>query len=125
MVFILCLAKTSYPRKMNYLVKSSIRTVPPTGPRPRKPGSPSAIASSARQTTSPSIDCPAQVVLGRVEKVLVRVDKASRLGHSQNRRELASGWLPVVLDMGFKSQTSGRTKAGEQRSPCADLSHGC
>jgi putative transposase len=32
------------------------------------------------------------------------VDKTSRLGHSQNGRELASGWLPVVLDMGFQSQ---------------------
>ena len=54
----------------------------PGGPRPRKPGAPSAIASAARQTTSASIDRPAQVVLGRVENVLVRVDKASRLGHS-------------------------------------------
>jgi NAD(P)-dependent dehydrogenase (short-subunit alcohol dehydrogenase family) len=34
------------------------------------------------KTTSASIDYPAQVVLGRVENVLVRVDRASRLGHS-------------------------------------------
>src|ERR1700693_2194836 len=27
---------------------------------------------------------------------------------AQNRCRLASGWLPVVLDLGFKSQTSGR-----------------
>jgi hypothetical protein len=67
----------------------------------------------ARHPTSPSTHRVAQAVLGRVEKVLVRVDKASRLGHSQNRRELASGWLPVVLDMGFQSQASGRGQTGE------------
>ena len=60
----------------------------PEGSRPRILGSPSATASPARQTTSPSIDCPAQAVLGRIENVLVRVDEASRLGHSENRREL-------------------------------------
>src|SRR5271167_78268 len=53
----------------------------PGGPRPRKPGSPSAIAGSARATTSPSIDGPAQTVLGCVENVLVWVEEA-RLGHS-------------------------------------------
>src|SRR5580700_9386486 len=115
---------------MNDLAKSSLRTVPidschdrvdpacprldgqhfpfPGGSRPRKPGSPSAIAGPARQTTSPSIDCPAQAVLGGVENVLVRMDEASRLGHSENRRELASGWISFLLDMGLKSQTSGR-----------------
>ena len=46
----------------------------PRGPRPRKPGSPSAIAGSARATTSSSIDCPAQAVLGCVENVLVWVE---------------------------------------------------
>jgi hypothetical protein len=44
----------------------------PGGPRPREPGSPSATASSARATTSPSINCPAQAVLGCVANVLVR-----------------------------------------------------
>ncbi len=43
---------------------------------------------------------------------------SSRAGHPQNRGGLASGWLPVVLDMGVKSQTGGRTKTGEQGS-CA------
>src|ERR1700676_5095652 len=33
-------------------------------------------------------------------------------GHSQNARELASGWLPFVLGMGFQSQASG---SGETR----------
>jgi hypothetical protein len=31
--------------------------------------------------------------------------------------------LPVVRDMGVKSQTGGRTKTGEPGSSCADLSH--
>src|SRR4029077_12306908 len=48
----------------------------PGGPRPREPGSPSAIAGSARATTSPSISCPAQAVLGCVANVLVRVREA-------------------------------------------------
>src|SRR6266852_8914065 len=46
----------------------------PGRPRPRKPGSPSATASSARETTSPPIDCPAQAVLGRIEDVVVLGD---------------------------------------------------
>ena len=36
-------------------------------------------------------------------------DEASRLGHSENRRALAWGWISFVLDMGLKSQTSGGT----------------
>jgi hypothetical protein len=74
-----CLAKTSYTRRMNDLRKTGFRffrynschdcvasTFPrlvgqrfpfPGGPRPREPGSPSAIAGSARATTSPSGEC--------------------------------------------------------------------
>jgi len=52
------------------------------GPRPWEPGSPSAIAGSALATTSPSINRPAQAVLGCVANTLVRVDQASHLGHS-------------------------------------------
>jgi hypothetical protein len=96
--FEVCLAKTSYTRRMNDLRKTVFRffrynschdcvasTFPrlvgqrfpfPGGPRPREPRSPSAIAGSARATTSPSINCPAQAVLGCVENVLVRVDQA-------------------------------------------------
>jgi hypothetical protein len=55
----------------------------PRGPRPRKSGPPS-IAGSARATTSPSIYCHAQAVLGCVENALVRVEEASRLGYSSN-----------------------------------------
>src|ERR1017187_10721981 len=94
-------------------------------PLPRKSRSPSATPCSARQTTSPSIDSSAQAVLDRLENVLVGVDEASRLGYSSNRRALASGWLPVVLDLGFKVWTSGGTETGEQASSCSDLSHGC
>jgi hypothetical protein len=71
-------------------------------PHPRKPGSPSATASSARQATSASIDCDAQAVLGRVENILAGVDEASRPGYSENRRELASGWVSFLLDMALK-----------------------
>jgi hypothetical protein len=40
------------------------------------------LALRPRETASPSIDCPAQAVLGRIEDNLVRVDEASRPGHS-------------------------------------------
>jgi hypothetical protein len=43
---------------------------------------PSTIAGFACATTSPSIDGPAQTVLGCVEDVLVRVEEASGIGHS-------------------------------------------
>src|SRR5271154_1814371 len=91
----------------------------------RKPGSPSAIAGSTRATTSPSIDCPAQTVLGCVENVLVRVEAASRLGHSQNRRELASSGISFVLDVGLQNQPGGRTEACQQRGSRLDLPYGC
>lgn len=44
--------------------------------------SPTNSSSSARQTTSPSIDCPAQVVGVALRTFLVRVDEAPHLGHS-------------------------------------------
>ena len=40
----------------------------------------------------------------------------SHPGDTQNRGRLASGWLPVVLDLGFKVWTSGGTETGEQAS---------
>ena len=40
----------------------------------------------------------------------------SHPGYTQNRGRLASGWLPVVLDLGFKVWTSGGTETGEQAS---------
>jgi len=48
----------------------------------RRMTSPSAVAGSARPTTSPSIGYPAQAVLGCVEDILVRVEEATCLGHS-------------------------------------------
>ena len=88
-------------------------------------GSPSATAGPARATTSPSIDYPAQAVLDCVENVLVRVDQASRLGHSSNRRELASSGVSFVLGMGLQIQTSGRAEACQQRGSRLDLPYGC
>ena len=116
----LCLAKTLYTRRMKDLQKTGFRffrynschdcvasTSPwvdhqlfslPPGPRPRKLGSPSAIAGSACATASHSIDCPAQAVLGGVENVLVWVEEASRLGYSPKRRELAWSRVSFVLE---------------------------
>jgi hypothetical protein len=37
---------------------------------------------AVRAPPSPSIDCPAQAVLGCVENLLVWVEEASHLGHS-------------------------------------------
>jgi hypothetical protein len=48
----------------------------------RKPRSPSATVCFARRPTSPSTHRVALAVLGRVEKAVVRLDEASRLGHS-------------------------------------------
>ena len=143
----LCLAKTSYTRRMNDLRKTGFRfsrynschdcvasTFPRLvgrhfpfsgGPRPREPGSPSTIAGSACATTSPSIDCPAQAVLGCVEIVLVWVEKAARLGYSSKCRELASSRVSFVLVMDLESQTIRRAEACQQRDSHLDLSYGC
>src|SRR5262249_9265252 len=67
----------------------------------------------------------AQAVLGCVENVLVRVEEAARLGHSSNRRELASCGVSSVLVMDLKSQTDRRAEACQQRDSHLDLSHGC
>src|SRR6516164_9151729 len=95
----------------------------PPGPRPRKLGSPSAIAGSACATASHSIDCPAQAVLGGVENVLVWVEEASRLGYSPKRRELAWSRVSFVLDMDLKIQTSRRAEGCQQRGSRLDLSN--
>ena len=57
-----------------------------------------------------SIDSPAKAVLGCLENVLVRLEEASRLGYSPNRRELASSRFSFVLDMDLKIQTSRRAE---------------
>jgi hypothetical protein len=71
------------------------------------------------------LTAPAQAVLGCVENVLGRVEEASRLGHSPNRRELASSGVSCVLGMGLKIQTSGRTEACQQRGSCINLPYDC
>ena len=146
--FPLCPAKTSYARKMNDLAQSWIRTfsirfLPGLSRSGISSGGWSAFsvsgrtsswkiwlsvrhgALSTRHTTSPSMDCPAQAVLGRVASVQVRVDQAPRLGHSWNRRVLASGGVSFVLDMGLQSQTGRRTEACQQRGARFDLPYGC
>jgi hypothetical protein len=62
----------------------------PGGPRPRKPGSASAIAGSAPATTSPSLDSPAQAVLGCVENLLV-VSAESLIGPQLGNNPLNLG----------------------------------
>jgi hypothetical protein len=56
---------------------------------------------------------------------LVRVEEASRSGHSPNRRELASGGVSFVLNMDLQSQTGRRAEACQQRGSRLDLPHGC
>src|SRR5260370_16187320 len=51
----------------------------PGGPRPREPGSPSAIAGSARATTSPSINCPANTDLVSIAEKHRQADDGWRL----------------------------------------------
>src|SRR5206468_12371794 len=68
---------------------------------------------------------PPQAVLGCVENVLVPVDEASRIGHSENRRELASCGVSFVLDLDLESQTSRRTQACQQRGSRLDPPYGC
>ena len=77
-----------YFAKMPYICKTNDYSFfsLPRGPRPRKPGSPSATTRFAHATASHSFDCPAQAVLGCVEKVVVRVEETSRLGYSRFRR---------------------------------------
>jgi hypothetical protein len=52
------------------------------------------------------------------------VDQASHLGHSSNRRELASSGVSFVLDVGLQSQPDRRTEACQQRGPGLDLPYG-
>jgi hypothetical protein len=63
---------------------------------------------TACQTTSSPIDYAAEALLGCLTTTVARMGTSSRAGHPQNRGGLASGKLPVVLDMGLKSQTGRR-----------------
>jgi|GEM_PF-6554884 len=71
----------------------------PRGSHPRQFGSPLAIASSARKTTSsPTVDRP-QDVLDCPAKTLVGMERVVGPSHSKNGRGLASRGLPTVLEM--------------------------
>ena len=97
----------------------------PRGSHPRKPCSASAVARSSRPTASPTTHYVAQAVLGRAAKAMGSMERTSHPGDTQNRCRLASCWLSAVLEMAFKSQVEGRSKAGEQRNSSLDLSNGC
>src|SRR4029077_5327885 len=95
----------------------------PGGPRPRELGSPSAIAGSARATSSPSINCPAQAVLGCVANVLVRtkplilVTPRTVVNWHRAGFRLYWTWVSRV------SQVGG-TEACQQRGPRLDFPYG-
>ena len=44
------------------------------------------------------------------------MERTSHPGDAQNRCWLASRRIPAVLEMAFKSQSQGRSEAGEERN---------
>jgi|SRR5215469_7904743 len=56
-------------------------------------------AKRPRRRLSP----PHKLFLGCLKKALVRMETASRRGHTENSCWLASGWLSAVLEMALKS----------------------
>ena len=74
---------------------------------------------------SPATHCVTQAVLGRIAKVLGSMEGTSHPGDTQNRCRLASCRLSAVLEMAFKSQVEGRSKAGEQTDSSLNFSNGC
>src|SRR5437588_1767731 len=99
----------------------------PPGSHSGNPRSPTTVARATRQEASPTTECCAKAVLGRVAKPLVRVEEASHphLSYTRNCCRLASSRLSAVLEMALKNQTRGRPKACKQRDSRLDLPHGC
>jgi hypothetical protein len=92
----------------------------PGGPRPRKPGSPSAIAGSAHATTSPSIDGPAQAVLGCIENALVWVVWYARIPSGSHLTEM----LALICSAYGTWKTREASSAGRKYpSACLPLCH--
>jgi hypothetical protein len=143
----LSLIKTSHTRGMSHL-RGGRREVPsiesdhdlapsafsrldcqcfrfPSGSHPGKPRSPPTAANAARQETSPTTQCWAKAVLGHVAKPLVRVEAASRLGHTPNGCRLASSRLSTVLAVAFTKGKVGRAEAGEPRDSSLDSPDVC
>src|ERR1035437_1051446 len=89
------------------------------------PCSASAVGSSPRPTASPTTHHFAEAVLGRTAKAMGSMERTSHPGHTQNRRRLASCWIPAVLELAFKSPVEGRAQACEQRNSSLDFSNGC
>ena len=97
----------------------------PRGYHPRKSCPASAVARSSRPAPSPATHCVTQAVLGRIAKVLGSMEGTSHPGDTQNRCRLASCRFSAVLEMAFKSQVEGRSKAGEQTDSSLNFSNGC
>src|ERR1035437_2286960 len=97
----------------------------PRGSHPRKSCPASAVARSSRPAPSPATHCVTQAVLGRIAKVLGSMEGTSHPGDTQNRCRLASCRFSAVLEMAFKSQVEGRSKAGEQTDSRLNFSNGC
>ena len=119
-----------YFAKMPYICKTNDYSFfsLPRGPRPRKPGSPSATTRFAHATASHSSDCPAQAVLGCVEKVVVRVEETSRLGYSRFRRvggrkRVSKEVRALIFQTVAENPTWGAPRVhGELLKPSFDLS---
>src|SRR5437016_12344808 len=79
----------------------------PPGSHSGKPRSPTTVARATRQEASPTTECCAKAVLGRVAKPLVRVEEASHLSYTRNCCRLASRRLSAVLEMALQNQTRG------------------
>src|ERR1039457_4766078 len=97
----------------------------PRGSHPRKSCPASAVARSSRPAPSPATHCVTQAVLGRIAKVLGSLEGTSHPGDTQNCCRLASCRFSTVLEMAFKSQVEGRSKAGEQTDSSLNFSNGC
>src|ERR1022692_2185775 len=57
--------------------------------------------------------------------MLGSMEGTSHPGDTQNRCRLASCRFSAVLEMAFKSQGEGRSKAGEQTDSSLNCSNGC
>ena len=89
-----------------------------------KPCSSSAASGSPRPTALPATDDRAQAVLGRHAQALGSMETAAPLGHTQNRRPLASRRLSVVLEVDITSPAKRRPKAYKQGDSGVDFSDG-
>ena len=81
------------------------------------------LALHTRRPAPPTV-FSAQAVLGCLEQALVWMAEASSPGKATNGNRLASGRLPVVLEMALTKSANGWTPADQQGDSRTDLSHG-